>query len=314
MDCFIRCLAPVQGQGHSLPEPKMTHAAKVAAEARRVATPSKKPEIVAPLSELAIEDIGKPSSPIGLKMRQLQQSGGKPNAPNAPSTRSGSTWTSKSSGVSQTFRGDAPLKANAAAASSVFTGSGYMAATNSKQNALAAAKSAEMLARAAEERAAKAMADASKRGMHFAMHVPGNQPHSRSSSPNVAARTKALEAARAAAVAAKLDGGIKPGVQQPHKPRHVSPANSRRNTPVHSRSSSPANSHRGISSRPYKPTIPLDGAPPPSFMAATKAVSVVPVRQSADGGAVATDGAARIAPGETGRLNLERMRWDEKYA
>ena len=71
---------------------------------------------------------------------------------------------------------------------------------------------------------------------------------------------------------------------------------------------------RGISSRPYKPTIPLDGAPPPSFMAATKAVSVVPVRQSADGGAVATDGAARIAPGETGRLNLERMRWDEKYA
>ena len=63
--------------------------------------------------------------------------------------------------------------------------------------------------------------------------------------------------------------------------------------------------------------MPLDGAPAPSFMAATKAASFVPVRPtSADlgGAAHSADPALRIGPGEQGRLDLARMRWDEKYA
>lgn len=324
MQCFINCLAPPTGQGHTLPTPGKTHAAIVAAEARAAAAseqqqPAKPEALEAPLSELSIADIGKPSSPLGLKMKALQQQGNN-GRPQAPSTRSGSTWSSKSSGgVSATFR-EPPLKASSEAAiSSVFAGGRYMAATASKQQALAAAKAAEIHARAAEERAAKAMAEATKKGMAFAMHAPGGSAlNPRRAPPNDYQRSKALEAARAAAAKARADGGVKPGVQQPHKPRHVSPANSsRRSTPVHSRSSSPANSHRGgMSSRPFKPTVPLDGAEPPSFMAPTKAAAFVPVRQSGDFmmGSGSDDPAIRIGPGEQRLLNVERMRWDEKYA
>ena len=319
MECLLRCLAPPQGQGHALPPAGKTYAALVAAEERRKSAQGLPPPttIEAPLADLSIDEIGKPSSPLGLKMKQLQQQGERMGkaAPSAPSTRSGSTWSSKSrssSAYSGSMR--VPLRAT----SDVSSNGSYMAPTASKVKAIEAAKAAERAAALAEERAAKAMAEAAQKGMHFAMHGPGGaQLNPRRAPPSIDQRQKAFEAARAAAAAAKADGGIKPGVQQVHKPRPVDPnVTSRRNTTVHSRSSSPANTHRSdASSRQFKPTVPFNGAPPPSFMAAIKSSTIVrPTRGAGEREDDGSDATTRIGPADQGRLNLERMRWDEKYA
>ena len=321
MECLLRCIAPPQGQGHALPAAGKTYAAIFAAEERRKSAQGLPPPaaIEAPLADLSIAEIGKPSSPLGLKMKQLQQQGEARNktAPSVASTRSGSTYSSKSrsSAASGSSRSRTPLRAT----SDVSVNGSYMAPTASKAKAIEAAKIAETQARLAEERASKAMAEAAQKGMHFAMHGPGGaQLNPRRAPPSADDRQRAFEAARAAAAAAKADGGIKPGVHQNHKPRPVDPnVNSRRNTPVHSRSSSPANTYRSDagSGRPFKPTVPFNGAPPPSFMAAIKSSTIVRPTRSGDGADESSDpSGSRIGPADQGRLNLERMRWDEKYA
>ena len=306
MQCFINCLAPPQGQGITLPAAGKTHAARIAAEARR-----NEPPWEGKLADLTIEDIGKPSSPLGLKMRQLQGSNARANggAPTASSTRSGSTWSSKGSSAAAAGRAVPPLKAIGTAAMDAMSeaSSGGISSTfRGKATTLAEAKAAEAAAKVAEQRAAMAMAEATKRGMAFAMHAPGVNLNPRRAPPTSEDKSKALEAARAAAAKAKADGGIKPGVQQAVKPRHVSPANSRRGTPVHSRSSSPANSYRA-KSRPLDPD-----APPPSYMNGLKNSSVPRPTKSDAGSKLTEEG--RIGPAETGRLDWDRMRWDEKYS
>lgn len=307
MQCFINCLAPPQGQGISLPAAGKSHSARIAAEARRNES---QPPLEGKLSDLTIDDIGKPSSPLGLKMRQLQGGSTKANggAPAASSTRSGSTWSSKGSSAGA-GRSVPPLKAVGSAAMDAMSeaSSGGISSTfRGKATTLAEAKAAEKAAKVAEQRAAEAMAEATKRGMAFAMHAPGANLNPRRAPPSSEVKSKALEAARAAAAKAKADGGIKPGVQQAFKTRHVSPAHSRRSTPVHSRSNSPANSYRAM------PKALDPNAPPPSYMNGLKHSSLPRPTKSDAGGKFTEEG--RIGPAEAGRLDWDRMRWDEKYS
>ena len=317
MDCLIRCLQPPQGQGSSLPPPGQSYSA-LAAKDR---LPKEDQDV--PLSKVLIDEIGKPGSPVGLRMKQLSEATATSNAQDS-GTRSSlsSAYTISSKGSTK----GKPLKAT----ENLFR---HEAA---KADALAAAQVAVFEAKIAEAKAEAANEAARKKGMAYHMDHAGINP--RTQPLSTAAKQAAYEAARAAAAAASVEP-IKAGVQQAVKPRPVDPEliRSRKPSPVHSRSSSrnnsrsnsPASTYRAgsnSSSRHASSTReassqraiaaafngrPLDIAPP-SYMQGKKTSSLVrPTRPQGDGGKSRPD--ERIAPHMTGQLDWQRMRWDEKF-